>query len=945
MKHLFVVLCLILSVYAQSQVPSFKWAKNITSGVITHDGSGNVYITGNFLGSADFDPGPGSYSLTSAGSGDIFMVKLDINGNFVWAKGMGSTGDDQGMDLAVDASGNIYLASYFSSTVNFNPGGTAVSLSSSGSSDVAIAKYDSNGNLTWAKKIGGPNTDIINGIAVDGLGNVYTTGYFMDLADFDPSAATYTLATNSGINDAFVLKLDASGNMVWAKDLGGTANTLPKSITLDASGNIYTTGEFTGICDFNPSATVYNLSSLTSTYKDCYISKLDASGNFVWAKQIGGSDHDLGYCIRTDNSGNLYTVGNYSGLVDFDPAATTYTMTTTAANNGFVLKLDAAGNFIWAKQTQGTTAGITSNIRIDASSNLYIGGRFSGTVDFDPDATTATLTSYGSFDVFLSKWNSSGNYLWAQQFGGTSNDMDQSMTVDANENVFLTGTYSGVADFDPGPGTYSLAILGTNFALRLSACPTASLTLTGQSNVLCHGLSTGSISVSATGGSGFNYNWAPFGSSSPSISGIPAGTYTAVATNSCANTASLAITITEPPALTNTNSGSQFICSTQSVSLHMTAGGGVLPYTYAWTPSTGLSATNASMVTASPAATTTYTFTITDANGCGSGGSLNVTVNSLKDISGTVTESTNAVAGAVTLYEYEPFLTKFDSITTQTINGTGAYTFTAVPPGSYIVKATPTSGTLQVTYGGSATGWKNATVSTHSCVTTSTQNINVVPFAVIGSGPGSLSGTITQTVGFGQRPASPYSPLAPGQPIGGIVVKGGKNPGGNMFAQTTTGTNGTYTLSGLPANTGSDYYFILVDIPGLDTNSTYRRIISTGNLQYTDLDFTVDSVKINPVSNTTGINNLYESPQSVSLFPNPASQRVTLQYTLQQAALVSIELTDVLGKTVRIVSNNLAQEAGLRKTMISLNDLESGMYFIRLKTGRTENTLRLMIND
>ncbi len=946
MKHVLTSFILLLACYAQSQVPYFKWAKNIIGDVIRHDGAGNVYITGSFSGSADFDPGPATYTLSSAGSTDIFLMKVDMDGNFIWAKQMGAAGGDEGMDLAIDASGNILLASYFSSTVNYNPGGTAISLSSSGSSDVAISKYDASGTALWAKKVGGPNTDIINGISTDASGNVYSTGYFMDLADFDPSAATYTLATSAGINDAFILKLDASGNFVWAKDLGGTANTLPKSIALDASGNIYTTGEFTGTADFNPGTAVSNLSSTTATFKDCYISRLDASGNFVWAKQVGGTDQDLGYCIRTDNSSNIYVSGIYIGTADFDPGTATYTMTTSATSNGFILKLDAGGNFVWAKQTQGSGNGITTAIQVDASANIYGVGRFSGTVDFDPAASTATMTSYGSSDAFVMKWNSTGAYVWAQQFGGTGSDLGVGMTVDANENIFLTGTYSGTADFDPGVGTYSLNILASDFMLRLSTCPVASLTLTGLNHVLCNGLSTGTATVSASGGSGFTYSWMPGGSTNASVTGLAAGIYTAVATNSCANTASVLVTITQPPALTNTNSGSQTICNTQSVSLHVTASGGVLPYTYAWTPPTGLSTTNASTVTASPAATTTYTFTVVDANGCGSGGSLNVTVNSLKDIAGTVTESSNPVAGQVTLYAYEPFLTKFDSITTQNTSGAGAYTFTSVPAGSYLVKATPSASTLQITYGSNSVSWKTATTITHSCVNASSQNIAVKTFTNIGTGAGSLSGKITEGLGFGQRPSLVSGPLAPGQPIKGVIVKGGKNPGGNMFAQTSTAADGTYTLSGLPSNVTGESYFILVDIPGLDTNTTYHKIITVTNPNFTNLDFVVDSAKVNPVpSGATGIGKPSASLIEANLYPNPAAGKTTVSYSISLKAPTAIRLYDISGRLVGTVLEETEQVPGSYHATVETMELESGLYFLKLRSGSYETTLRLMIRQ
>lgn len=540
-----------------------------------------------------------------------------------------------------------------------------------------------------------------------------------------------------------------------------------------------------------------------------------------------------------------------------------------------------------------------------------------------------------------------------------------SVTVSAAPNIICDGSFSSLNA--SGAVSYAWNTGSTTSAINVNPSSTTIYSVTGTGSNGCAKTETVSVTVNpnpvvtatvatplclggnvtfinnTTGVTAYSWSGPSSYMSTASNPVIPNATYaqngtytlTAISAAGCSASNTVAVIVNALPSLT-VSAGSNSVCAGSTVTV---SSSGAVTYTWAPGSQTGSSQTY------TPSTTTAYTVSGTDANGCVGINTVAVTVNPLTAFNGTVTAASAVVSGSVTLYKYEPFLTKFDSVTTQTLNGAGAYNFSAVPSGSYIVKATPSANTLQVTYGSNAIGWKNATVTTHDCINASTQNISVQPFSAIGAGPGSLSGTITQTVGFGQRPVSPYSPLAPGQPIGGIVVKGGKNPGGNMFAQTTTDASGTYTLSGLPTNTGSDYYFILVDIPGLDTNGTYRRVINTGNLQYTGLDFTVDSARINPVPNTVGINDLDESLKSISVYPNPASQKVSLQYTLQQAAVVNIELTDVLGKTVRVVSGNLTQETGLQKTMISLNDLEPGMYFIRLKTDGREHTLRLMIND
>ena len=173
---------------------------------IAVDGSGNIYTTGTFTGTVDFDPGAGIANLISAGVEDIFVSKLDASGNFVWAKSMGGTSPDQGYSIAVDGSGNVYTTGYFLGTADFDPSVGTLNITSIGSTDIFVSKLDASGNFVWAKGIGGATDDFGNSIAVDGSGNVYTTGYFQETVDFDPNAGTANLSSVGG-RDIFISKL------------------------------------------------------------------------------------------------------------------------------------------------------------------------------------------------------------------------------------------------------------------------------------------------------------------------------------------------------------------------------------------------------------------------------------------------------------------------------------------------------------------------------------------------------------------------------------------------------------------------------------------------------------------------------------------------------------------------------------------------------------------
>ena len=260
-------------------------------------------------------------------------------------------------------------------------------------------------NYAWAKRMGGTSNDSGNGIAVDGSGNVYTTGSFAGTVDFDPGAGTASLIS-AGSSDIFVSKLDASGNYVWVKRMGGTLDDHSVSIAVDGSGNVYTTGFFGGTVDFDPSAGTDSLISAGSV--DIFVSKLDASGNFVWAKSMGGTLEDLAWGIAVDGPGNVYTTGSFQLTVDFDPGAGTANLVSAGNIDIFVSKLDASGNFVWAKSMGGTGFEEGSAITVDGSGNVYTIGDFVGTVDFDPNAGTASLISAGGDDIFVSKLSARG---------------------------------------------------------------------------------------------------------------------------------------------------------------------------------------------------------------------------------------------------------------------------------------------------------------------------------------------------------------------------------------------------------------------------------------------------------------------------------------------------------------------------------------------------------
>ncbi len=475
-KLLLLTTCVFAFAFLHAQVPAFHSVKqmggsgNERGQFITLDNAGNVYTTGSFQGAFDFDPGAGTTVLTSSGGDDIFITKFDPSGNLVWAKSMGDTLNEYGYSIGVDASGNVYTTGHFSGTVDFDGGAGTTTVSSNGNEDIFVTKYDASGNFIWVKNMGGATSDFGRAMAVDANGNVFVTGYFDGTSDFDPNSGTINL-TSTGLYDIFVAKLDANGNFTWAKNFGSTTFDVGNAIALDASGNVYTTGYFGGTADFDPGTATANLTSTGAN--DIFISKLDGVGNFVWAKNMGGTSNDIGFSIAIDASGDIYSTGTFGGSADLDPGAASFSLTSNGSNDIYISKISAAGNFIWAKGFGGTTTDYVYGITTDPSGNVYTTGYFQGTVDFDPGVGTNSVTTNGNYDIFISKLNSSGNYVWAINVGGTQRDYAYSLAVDPSGNVYTTGWFEGTADFDPGSATANLNSAGAFdiFLLKIFQSP------------------------------------------------------------------------------------------------------------------------------------------------------------------------------------------------------------------------------------------------------------------------------------------------------------------------------------------------------------------------------------------------------------------------------------------------------------------------------------------
>jgi len=261
-------------------------------------------------------------------------------------------------------------------------------------------KLDSDGIYIWARTWGGSSSEVVREVGVDTSFNIYSAGYFFtSTVDFDPGVG---VDNHTAVGyDCFLSKLDLNGNFVVAHTWGGTGTDVSYGMGIDSTDNVYVIGYFASTVDFDPSVGVENHSSNGSA--DIFLSKFDSNADFVWARTWGSTGMEISYSVGFDSNDDVFVVGYFSSTVDFDPGAGVDNHTTNGSTDSFLTKLDSDGNYEWARTWGGSSLDMANCVFVDTSDNIYIGGYFYMTADFDPGLGTDNHTSSGSSDSFLLK--------------------------------------------------------------------------------------------------------------------------------------------------------------------------------------------------------------------------------------------------------------------------------------------------------------------------------------------------------------------------------------------------------------------------------------------------------------------------------------------------------------------------------------------------------------
>ncbi len=389
----------------------------------------------------------------------------------IWAHHTGDTSvnGDYANEIRFDNNGNTIVCGSFHGNIHLDPNNMSSTLTSNGSSDSYIAKYNPAGNLLFQLKITGPAYETIYAMDLDNAGNIFVTGTFASTMDLDPSSAIASFTSYGNSSDIFIAKYDANGNYKWGKSVGSVGNTdNGLGLCVDNQNSVIVTGHFTGSVSFASGNTSANKTSLGGM--DAFIVKYDSAGNFNWVNTIGSAPHwERGKKIICDNNNNLYVTGEFSSTIDVDPSAIIMNISPIGGTDGdiFIIKYNAYGLPQWAK-----SIGVAGQFDVEPSvcvynNYIYLAGYAQDSLDFNLNVGNSYLPISNYYKMYVAKYDQNMQIIWAKQFQDSSYSTISNIQFDQQANIVLSGefkNYNAIGfDFDLSNSNFMLNVDSNTF--------------------------------------------------------------------------------------------------------------------------------------------------------------------------------------------------------------------------------------------------------------------------------------------------------------------------------------------------------------------------------------------------------------------------------------------------------------------------------------------------
>ncbi len=658
------------------------------------DPGGNIFLAG-YTSSLDFPVSQRAYQRENGGKIDAFLVKLSPHGTRVWSTLFGGSFAEECSDVATDGAGSVYITgSTFSTNLPVNE--SAHQTSNQGDFDGFIAKFDSEGALLWSTYLGGWSLDYCTGIAVGPTGNIAVTGY-TESKNFTVSPNAFQTDHKGGRYDGFICMMTTNGRRLWSSFYGGADEDQGAKVAFGPDGSVY-------ICGNTKSSDVTTLGNGQNTAggsHDAFIASFNAQGDAQWSSYYGGNGGEQATDICVDSKNLVYVCGFKIGG-DFPGAEKGFKFDTPNSMDAFLIRFDHLGTRLWATAYGGPLGDLAYGIALDDKGNIVMIGE-TGSKQFPTTGATLQTHLAGYEDGFLVK------FLFYEPLVEAGDDVsscaDQGVELEATVTQGIppyTYQWSPAAGLDnpasPKPRcvpdkttTYTVTVTD---AYGCIGSDTVTVTVNERPTVdpgpnleICPGGSTMLAANVAGGSQPYKYEWSPKAGlnetniATPKATPKVTTTYTILVTDAkgCTHRDSVTVFILPPPIA---DAGeNRVVCLGAFVRIGTEAAGGTPPYAYQWSPRTGLNSETIATPEASPAKTTIYRLTVTDAKGCTSTDTVTV----------KVLPALNISAGKDQTICYGETTT----ISTKTEGGKGPFTYIWNPttdltdPASSTTKASP----------------------------------------------------------------------------------------------------------------------------------------------------------------------------------------------------------------------------------------------------------------